>query len=1293
MPPFLAARAPPAMAGPGVPASGCNIAAAAQAKPAAAAASPEQELIGASGLFDAAWYLENHPDVAAAGMDPLTHFAGWGWHEGRRPNLYFDTAWYLRHNADVARAGLNPLVHYIRLGETENRSPSAHFDLPFYRARHPGVTAEPGAGTLLAHFLERRRTGQVTPIAEFDAAWYLLHHPDIAAAGVDPFEHYLLWGWREGRNPSASFDTRFYVRRYLDPGQDENPLLHYRRLRHVIRLHTSRPPEESGVHEAVRRFTAPGPAFEEVRPLPASAPRRATVLAYYLPQFHPIAENDLWWGKGFTEWTALARALPRFVGHYQPRVPRDLGHYTLDGTGVLRRQIALARGAGLGGFVFYFYSFNGRRLLERPLEAFLADRGLDFPFCLMWANENWTRRWDGADQEVLIAQNWRPRDETAVIDSFARHFRDPRYIRLGDRPLLMVYRADTIPDCAATLARWRAAFRARHGEDPVLVMSQSFTCHDPRPHGFDGAVEFPPHKLVSGLRTRNAGLAWFDDAATAQVYAYDDVVAASLAEPPPEFPLIKTATPGWDNDPRRQGGGLILHGGSPAAYQAWLSALVGRAATHPFMGAPLVCVNAWNEWAEGAYLEPDLHFGGAWLNATARAIAPAGAHAGPLLLVGHDAFPAGAQHLLLQLGRMLRRQCGTGIEFLLLGGGRLQPDYAAIAPTTVLASPDDLPAHLAGCAARGITAALVNSAASAWTVPGLHAAGIAAVLLVHEMPRLLHEKNLLAGARAGSAAASRVVFAAEAVRDGFASLVALDPERALVLPQGCDTRVTFDPAAGAALRHRLGVAAGTPVALGAGYADLRKGFDLFLQAWRTAQRREAPVQFWWIGDVDPAVHAYLGPEIAAAEASGTFRLAGWQDDIAAWLNAADVFLLPSREDPFPSVALEALTAGLCIAAFAESGGIPGLLQRLNAGTAVPMGDAAALADAAIDLVAPATAERATARAQRAAGARAAFRFDHYAFALLRLARPALVSISVAVPAYNYARFMERRMASVFAQTYPVAEVIVLDDASTDDSVAVARRIAGDWGRDIRVVANDSNSGSPFRQWRRAATLAESDWLWIAEADDEADPTLLASLAAMVREVDDLELVFCDSRSIDADGVKLAPSYRDYYAACGAAELAGGGVFPARAFARRFLAERNLILNASAVLWRRSSLLAALDRCGQQLDLYRLAGDWHLYLELLALSTGRVGVLSAALNVHRRHAGSVTGSLAPREQVAEVARVHAWACSRLELPPATVRRQADYRRRLARELGVGPAAPDAPRDAPGPGKPRRRIAAE
>ena len=406
----------------------------------------DRAAVEASGLFDAAWYLNSYRDLAS--LDPLAHFCTVGWKEGRRPNPYFVTDWYLRENQDVQRGGLNPVLHYLRFGEAGGRAPAPFFDLVWYRTVHQ---AEPGE-TLLCHFLQRRRSGDVSPLPEFDPAYYLTTYPDIAAAGVDPFEHYLFWGFREGRNPSAQFDTRYYQRRYLDGELEENPLLHFRQ---VLKVHPMPSAADTGVFAAVRQFSRPGAHFEAFRPLPRNVRRQAKLLAYFLPQFHAIAENDAWWGTGFTEWTAIARGMPRFAGHYQPRIPRDLGHYALDDSETMRRQIAMARDAGLFGFVHYFYWFNGRRLLERPIEAMLADPSLDFPFCLMWANENWTRRWDGSDDAVLISQDWHAADEPALIDCFARHFRDPRYIRLQGRPLLMVYRPALIPDTAVTIARWR----------------------------------------------------------------------------------------------------------------------------------------------------------------------------------------------------------------------------------------------------------------------------------------------------------------------------------------------------------------------------------------------------------------------------------------------------------------------------------------------------------------------------------------------------------------------------------------------------------------------------------------------------------------------------------------------------------------------------------------------------------------------------------------------------------------------------------------------------------------------
>jgi len=1216
----------------------------------------ELALLRNSGLFDAAWYIQNNQGLPTELADALVHFVDAGWRDGRRPSPYFDTAWYLRQNPDVAHADRNPLLHYLQYGEAEHRAPSPCFDPVWYATQH-----QPSPGTtLLSHFLRHRCDGTASPLPEFDVRFYLESYPDVAAAGVDPFEHYLLYGYREGRNPSPGFNSRFYISRYLGGRNDVNPLLHWRACRDLLRLDPCPPADEASVHEDVRRFTCAGPDFEEFVPLPPSAPRRVKLLAYYLPQYHAVAENDAWWGKGFTEWTMLARGLPRFAGHQQPRIPRDLGHYTLADTATLRRQIEMARDAGLFGFVWYFYWFNGKRLLDRPLEAYLADASLDFPFCLMWANENWTRRWDGSDDEVLIAQEWREADEPALIACFARHFRDPRYIRLGGRPLLMVYRADLIPDAATTVARWRRRFRDDHAEDPVLVMAQSFEATDPRPAGFDGAVEFPPHKLVSGLAPRNPELTWYDHAAGLHVFAYADVAAASLAEPAPPFPLIKTVVPGWDNDARRQGNGLVLHGATPAGYQDWLAALVERAYAEPFLDERLVCINAWNEWAEGAYLEPDVYTGAAYLNATARAVARLVPAAGLLLLVGHDAFPAGAQLLLLSLGQTLRRCFGVWVEFVLLDGGALLADYQAVAPTEVVGV-TGLAAHLGG---RGIAAAIVNTTAAAAAVPTLTEAGIPATLLVHELPRLLRERALLGAARAAAASAWRVVFPAASVRDRFVELVPLEASCTRVLPQGCYRQISFSAEARARLRRRLHVPKGTALVLGAGYADLRKGFDLFLQTWRTLRRRHAEVAFCWIGDIDPTLQSYLGPEVAAAAATGRFHMPGFQQDVAEWFSAADLFVLSSREDPYPSAVLEALATGLRVVAFEDSGGIPDLLAAQHCGEAVPMADVEAMADAALAQLALADE-----REHLAETARARFGFPDYAATLLREAWPDLPDISVVVPNYQYARYLGGRLGSVFGQTHPVTEVIVLDDASTDDSLQRAAEIAEEWHRDIRLVPAVRHAGSVFRQWRRGAELARGEYIWIAEADDEAEPGLLEALAARLRADPTVELAVCDSRSIDAEGVPVWPSYQAYYAECGAAELARDGLFEAPDFARRFLAERNLLLNVSAMLIRRASLLAALARCGRELASYRLAGDWRLYLELLAESPGRVAWVAAALNVHRRHAASVTGTITDRRHLAEIARIHAFVRARLDPDQAQRRRQDEYLRRAGRRLGA------------------------
>src|SRR5215470_9420145 len=373
------------------------------------------------GLFDQDYYVAAYPDVPQAGIDPFEHFFLHGYLEGRRPNAIFDPAWYLSTYPDVKALNAQPLLHYVQTGEREGKRPSPCFDPVWYRDKY-GIPADQNA---LSHYL-KHRIGPYSPIPEFDADYYLKTYQDVADAKVDPFEHFMFQGFQEGRNPSAEFDTRFYLRRYLRGRAEENPLLHYLKNRQNGELFPRAPENEATVPAEIKRFTKPSAHFEEHRPLPASAKLRAKVLANYLTQFHAFSDNDKWWGTGFTEWTNIARGVPRFKDHYQPRIPRDLGFYSLDDVDVMRRQAALAKSAGVHGFVFYYYWFNRKRLLEKPLEQFLAASDIDMPFCLMWANENWTRRWDGMEGEVLISQQYRSDDDEALIDDFARHFSDPR---------------------------------------------------------------------------------------------------------------------------------------------------------------------------------------------------------------------------------------------------------------------------------------------------------------------------------------------------------------------------------------------------------------------------------------------------------------------------------------------------------------------------------------------------------------------------------------------------------------------------------------------------------------------------------------------------------------------------------------------------------------------------------------------------------------------------------------------------------------------------------------------------
>ena len=353
--------------------------------------------------------------------------------------------------------------------------------------------------------------------------------------------------------------------------------------------------------------------------------RAVRVIAFYLPQYHRIAENDAWWGEGFTEWTNVRKARPNFAGHAQPRVPGELGYYDLTDPAVREAQAQLARQHGVDAFCYYHYWFGGRRLLERPLDEVLASGKPDFPFCICWANENWTRRWDGLDHEILMAQRYSAEDAPAFIESLLPALRDRRYVRVNGRPLLLVYRIGEIPDVAAMVEVWRKACRAAGVGELYLAAVQRHALDDPTPSGFDASVEFPP--IGHAAESIAATLPEADPAFRGSAFAYANLAADYLLRPRPAFRMFRGVTPMWDNTARRQRDGMIVHGSSPDLFGAWTTRALQQTRLRHGGDERLLFVNAWNEWGEGNHLEPDERHGRAYLQAlqAARGIA-----AGPL---------------------------------------------------------------------------------------------------------------------------------------------------------------------------------------------------------------------------------------------------------------------------------------------------------------------------------------------------------------------------------------------------------------------------------------------------------------------------------------------------------------------------------------------------------------------------------------------------------------------------------------------------------------------------------------
>lgn len=360
---------------------------------------------------------------------------------------------------------------------------------------------------------------------------------------------------------------------------------------------------------------------------------KAKAIAFYLPQFHPIPENDAWWGKGFTEWTNVTKSGSRFEGHYQPHLPADLGFYDLRLDEVRIAQAELARRFNVSAFCYYHYWFEGRRLLNRPLDQLLASENPDFPFCICWANETWARNWDGLENQILVRQTYSSEDNTSHIKFLLGIFSDFRYFKINGEPLLLIYRPSSIPNFSSVIKEWReAAIKAGFPDLYVVGAKTGFINSgeefSANSFGLDAILDFQPNRddfpAGGSVKSQVIGLARKllpdslyqsikSNASVAKVINYRDFASLKISKlkAADGANLIPCVFPSWDNSPRRNTP-TIIQNDSPEIFGEWVSAACQAVQDKP-KDERLFFVNAWNEWAEGCHLEPDRKFGCAFL--------------------------------------------------------------------------------------------------------------------------------------------------------------------------------------------------------------------------------------------------------------------------------------------------------------------------------------------------------------------------------------------------------------------------------------------------------------------------------------------------------------------------------------------------------------------------------------------------------------------------------------------------------------------------------------------------------
>ncbi len=476
----------------------------------------------------------------------------------------------------------------------------------------------------------------------FDSNYYLSSNPDVLSAGINPLHHYVTYGWKEGRKPNTWFDTSLVaVLNKTFQKLNKNPLSSYittfrpraiqsiqqnnetcvvtvengeYHFRNIYQVHYENEVADINQNEAPSHICYQ--AHENIKDPTVKA------IAFYLPYSHSTAHANSFEKEDQSYWTPVIKAKPQFLGHYQPHYPGELGCYDLRIKAIQERQVDLAKNYGLFGFCFYFCGDTELGSFNEPLEQYLANELIDFPFCLCWVNGSSISSGTGLD-EVMPPGEEKTKEEMGFIDSIEKYVTRKNYIRINDGLMLMILRPDLIKNPCETLKIWRGIASERGwGKLHLVACQRSMEVADLQKMGFDGIVESPPYIIENSfLPTVNEKVWLLNKAYQGKIHDYCELINYSYNNSNfTNLPIYKTVVPSWDSEPGKPGSGVCLHNSNPASFYTWLKDAMLYSTKRNNLADKHVFIYAWNDWINGSHLEPDIKSGYAFLERTYQAL-------------------------------------------------------------------------------------------------------------------------------------------------------------------------------------------------------------------------------------------------------------------------------------------------------------------------------------------------------------------------------------------------------------------------------------------------------------------------------------------------------------------------------------------------------------------------------------------------------------------------------------------------------------------------------------------------